>query len=154
MATGSRDIYAAIEGAFDVQKVNIDNSIAEQHGAISKLPPVLQVQVQRVQFDAVKKRSFKSTYHLDLKETIYLDRYMDTQKPEILERRQQCWEWKKSLRKLEARRGELLRTTVCVLRSPRTQTQTNMFFSACRRQMVLICRHCLKTPKTCSTTLA
>lgn len=112
VATGSRDIYAAIEGAFDVQKVNIDNSIAEQYGAISKLPPVLQVQVQRVQFDPVKKSSFKSTYHLDLKETIYLDRYMDTQHPEILKRRQQCWEWKKSLRKLEKRRAELLRKNV------------------------------------------
>ncbi|EYE91140.1 ubiquitin-specific protease UBP2 [Aspergillus ruber CBS 135680] len=109
VATGSRDIYAAIDGAFDVQKVNIDNSIAEQYGAISKLPPVLQVQVQRVQFDPVKKSSFKSTHHLDLKETIYLDRYMDTQHPEILKRREQSWEWKKSLRKLEARRAELLR---------------------------------------------
>lgn len=113
VATGSRDIYAAIDGAFDVQKVNIDNSIAEQYGAISKLPPVLQVQVQRVQFDPVKKSSFKSTHHLDLKETIYLDRYMDTQHPEILKRREQCWGWKKSLKKLEARRADLLRKNVC-----------------------------------------
>lgn len=90
----------------------IDNAVAEQYGAICKLPPVLQVQVQRVQFDPVKKSSFKSTHHLDLKETIYLDRYMDTQQPEIVNRKQQSWEWKKSLRKLEARRAELLRKTV------------------------------------------
>ncbi|KAF7586454.1 ubiquitin-specific protease ubp2 [Aspergillus hancockii] len=109
VATGSRDIYAAIDGAFDVQKVSVDNSMAEQFSAISKLPPVLQIQVQRVQFDPIKKRSFKSTHHLELKETIYLDRYMDTQKPEILNRRRQCWEWKKDLRTLEARRAELLR---------------------------------------------
>ncbi|OGM39949.1 putative ubiquitin C-terminal hydrolase [Aspergillus bombycis] len=109
VATGSRDIYAAIDGAFDVQKVSVDNSVAEQFSAISKLPPVLQVQVQRVQFDPVKKRSFKSTHHLELKETIYLDRYMDTQQPEILNRRRQCWEWKNALRTLEARRAELQR---------------------------------------------
>ncbi|KAL2829018.1 hypothetical protein BDW59DRAFT_142729 [Aspergillus cavernicola] len=109
VATGPRDIYAAIDGAFDIQKVNVENSIAEQYATISKLPPILQVQVQRAQFDAVKKRSFKSTHHLDLKETIYLDRYMDTKQPEILSRRKQCWEWKDSLRGLEARRAELLR---------------------------------------------
>ncbi|KAE8356901.1 hypothetical protein BDV28DRAFT_126391 [Aspergillus coremiiformis] len=109
VATGSRDIYAAIDGAFDVQKVSVDGSVAEQFSAISKLPPVLQVQVQRVQFDPVKKRSFKSTHHLELKETIYLDRYMDTQQPEILNRRRQCWEWKNTLKTLETRRAELQR---------------------------------------------
>ncbi|KAL4881379.1 hypothetical protein BJY04DRAFT_188782 [Aspergillus karnatakaensis] len=109
VATGPRDIYAAIDGAFDIQKVNVEDSVAEQYATISKLPPILQIQVQRVQFDLVEKRSFKSTHHLDLKETIYLDRYMDTRKPEILERRKQCWEWKDNLRKLEARRAELLR---------------------------------------------
>ncbi|KAL2853835.1 hypothetical protein BJY01DRAFT_206505 [Aspergillus pseudoustus] len=109
VATGPRDIYAAIDGAFDIQKVNVEDSVAEQYATISKLPPVLQIQVQRVQFDAVKKRSFKSTHHLDLKETIYLDRYMDTRHPEILKRRRQCWEWKDALKGLEARRAELLR---------------------------------------------
>ncbi|KAL4865989.1 hypothetical protein BDV12DRAFT_173679 [Aspergillus spectabilis] len=111
VATGPRDIYAAIDGAFDIQKVNVEDSVAEQYATISKLPPILQIQVQRVQFDAVKKRSFKSTHHLDLKETIYLDRYMDTRQPEILDRRKQTWEWKDNLRKLEARRAELLRQT-------------------------------------------
>ncbi|KAI9932783.1 ubiquitin-specific protease ubp2 [Aspergillus wentii] len=109
VATGSRDIYTAIDGAFDVQKVNVENSVAEQFGSISKLPPILQIQVQRVQFDPVKKSSFKSTHHLELLETIYLDRYMDTQQPEIMNRRRKCWEWKNSLKELEDRRAELLR---------------------------------------------
>lgn len=117
VATGPRDIYAAIDGAFDIQKVSVEDSVAEQYAAISKLPPILQIQVQRVQFDPVKKRSFKSTHHLDLKETIYLDRYMDTQQPEIVNRRKQAWEWKDTLRKLEARRAELLRQSVCVNKS-------------------------------------
>ncbi|RDW60418.1 ubiquitin-specific protease UBP2 [Aspergillus mulundensis] len=111
VATGPRDIYAAIDGAFDIQKVSVENSVAEQYATISKAPPILQIQVQRVQFDAVKKRSFKSTHHLDLKETIYLDRYMDTLNPEILRRRKQTWEWKDHVRKLEARQSELLRQT-------------------------------------------
>lgn len=112
VASGPRDIYTAIDGAFDVQKINVDDTVAEQFAAITKIPPVLQVQVQRVQFDPVKKRSFKSTNHLDLKETIYMDRYMDSDKPDLVKRREECWEWKKTLKRLEARRNELLRKQV------------------------------------------
>lgn len=112
VATGSRDIYSAIDGAFDVQKISVGNSVAEQFGSISKLPPILQIQVQRVQFDPVKKSSFKSTHHLELLETIYLDRYMDTEYPDLMNRRRQVWEWKNTLKMLETRREELLRKNV------------------------------------------
>lgn len=86
--------------------------MAKQFGSISQLPPVLQIQVQRVQFDPVKKVSFKSTNHLELLETIYMDKYMDTKNPDIVNQRNQCWEWKASLKTLEARRTELLSTKV------------------------------------------
>ena len=111
VATGTRDIYAAIDGAFDAQRVDVEGTEVEQFGAISKLPPVLQIQVQRVQFDQVKKTSFKSTHHLDLKETIYLDRYMDTSDADINQRRQESWVWKEEIRNLEARKAELMRKT-------------------------------------------
>lgn len=112
MAGGSRDIYAAIDGAFDVQKISVENGEAEQYGSITNIPPILQIQVQRVQFDPVKKSSFKSTNHLELRDVIYMDRYMDTTKPEVMNRRRQCWEWKGKLKSLEARRAELLRQQV------------------------------------------
>lgn len=112
VATGPRDIYSAIDGAFDVQKLIVDGEVVDQYGSISQLPPILQIQVQRVQFDPVKKTSFKSNSHLELKETIYLDRYMDTAKHDILQRRRQCWDWKEKLRTLESRRAELLRLHV------------------------------------------
>lgn len=114
VATGSRDIYSAIDGAFDMQEVFVDDSLVEQFGAISKLPPILQIQVQRVQFDPIKKTSFKSTHHLDLKETIYLDRYMDTQKQDIVRRRRDCWGWKRKLVGLQNRKAELLRLSVSI----------------------------------------
>ncbi|PYH46810.1 ubiquitin-specific protease UBP2 [Aspergillus saccharolyticus JOP 1030-1] len=111
VASGPRNIYAALDGAFDVQKVNVDNTVAERFGTISKLPPVLQIQVQRVQFDHTAKRSFKSTHHLGLEETIYLDRYLDTKSPELMEKRQQSWKWKAHLKRLEARQSELQHAT-------------------------------------------
>jgi ubiquitin carboxyl-terminal hydrolase 25/28 len=108
VATGPRNIYSAIDGAFDVQRVHVEGADAEQYGAISKLPPVLQVQVQRAQFDQVKKTSFKSTHHLELKETIYMDRYMDADgQDELHQRRREKWRWKEELRALRARKAEL-----------------------------------------------
>ena len=110
VASGSRDIYAALDGAYDVQDVEVGGDVEPQYTSISRLPPVLQVHVQRVQFDPVKKSSFKSNNHLELKETIYMDRYMESDNPDLLERRQQCWQWKKQLIHLK-KRSDLLATT-------------------------------------------
>ena len=112
VASGPRDIYAALDGAFDVQQVEVGGSLEPQYTTISQLPPVLQVLVQRAQFDPEKKSSFKSTHHLDLKETIYMDRYMDSLDAELMQRRTECWGWKKDLAALEARKVELTMTAV------------------------------------------
>lgn len=113
VASGPRDIYAALDGAYDVQEVEYGGAIEPQYTAISKLPPVLQILVQRAQFDPEKKSSFKSNHHLELKETIYMDRYMDTDNEDIKDRRRECWAWKKDLVALEARKSELTKTSVC-----------------------------------------
>lgn len=112
VASGPRDIYTALDGAYDVQEVEYGGAIEPQYTAISKLPPVLQILVQRAQFDPEKKSSFKSNHHLELKETIYMDRYMDTDNEEIKGRRRECWAWKKDLVVLEARKSELTKTSV------------------------------------------
>lgn len=112
VASGPRDIYAALDGAYDVQEVEYGGAIEPQYTAISKLPPVLQILVQRAQFDPEKKSSFKSNHHLELKETIYMDRYMDTENEEIKGRRRECWAWKKDLVALETRKSELTKTSV------------------------------------------
>jgi len=106
------DIYAALDGAFDEQEVDIDGAKALQYASISKLPPILSIQVQRVQFDQEKKSTFKSLNHLELKEEIYMDRYMDTTDADIMQRRKTCWRWKDELRSLEARRAALTTTEV------------------------------------------
>ena len=112
VATGSRDIYAALDGAYDVQEVEIGGDVEPQYTSISQLPPILQVHVQRVQFDMEKKSVFKSNHHLELKETIYMDRYMDSSDADLMQRRRECWEWKKQLAKLEFRRAELATSDV------------------------------------------
>ncbi|EEP80641.1 predicted protein [Uncinocarpus reesii 1704] len=112
VARESSDIYSALDGAFDKQNVHVDGADAEQHGTISALPPVLQIQIQRVQFDQVQMKSFKSNNHLELKETIYLDRYMDVgAEHDIQKQREEKWRWKAELQRLENRAQELQNET-------------------------------------------
>ena len=112
---GPRDIYAALDGAFDVEDVAVAGSIEPKYSTISHLPPILQIHIQRVQYDPAKKRQFKSDNHLELKETIYMDRYMDTSDDELLRRRKESWGWKRRLASLETRRDQLTATDVSVL---------------------------------------
>ena len=119
VASGPRDIYAALDGAFDVQQVEVGGSLEPQYTTLSQIPPVLQILVQRAQFDPEKKTTFKSNHHLELKETIFMDRYMDLHDADLQNRRQECWKWKKDLAKLESREKQLTETEVTSLKLPR-----------------------------------
>ncbi|KAL9590508.1 MAG: hypothetical protein Q9203_000685 [Teloschistes exilis] len=110
VASGPKDIYEALDGAFDVQEVEVEGSLRPQYTTISRLPPVLKIHIQRVQYDRQKGSAFKSINHLELKETIYMDRYMDSDDNDLLQRRKESWEWKDELRQLEARKLELTET--------------------------------------------
>ena len=107
VASGPRDIYDALDGAFDVQDVEIGGDIEPQYATISQLPPVLSILIQRAQFDPKTKTTFKSNNHLELKETIFMDRYMDSTEPSLSDRRQESWAWKRQLAVLEKRRAQL-----------------------------------------------
>lgn len=107
VASGPRDIYAALDGAYDVQDVEVGGGIEPQYASISQLPPVLMVLIQRAQFDPQTKTTFKSDNHLELKETIFLDRYMDSTDPDLIQRRQESWNWKRQLNILEKRWAQL-----------------------------------------------
>jgi ubiquitin carboxyl-terminal hydrolase 25/28 len=124
VASGPRDIYAALDAAYDVQEVEVGGELEPQYTTISQLPPVLQIHVQRAQFDQERKLSFKSNHHLELKETLYMDRYMDSADADLLERRRQCWDWKKRVAVLEARRSKLSKTDVGALSEHVDKTNT------------------------------
>lgn len=112
VASGPKDIYEALDGAFDEQEVEVEGSLRPQYTTITRIPPVLKIMVQRVQYDQKKATAFKSINHLGLKETIYMDRYMDSEDDDLVQRRKESWEWKRQLRELEARRTDLLKTEV------------------------------------------
>ncbi|KAH0565972.1 hypothetical protein GP486_000640 [Trichoglossum hirsutum] len=110
VAAGPRDIYSALDGAFDQQQIDVDETTALQFHSISHNPPVLQIQVQRVQFDKAKNTPYKADSHLALEKVIFLDRYMDSDDPVLMSKREKSWQWKEELMRLEWRKRELMQT--------------------------------------------
>lgn len=101
------NIYAALDGAFDEQDVEVAGTVEPQYTTISLLPPILQIHINRTNFDREKQSNIKSNHLFDFTDTIYVDRYTDLADPELVERRKQKWAWKKQLVDLEARRKRL-----------------------------------------------
>jgi ubiquitin carboxyl-terminal hydrolase 25/28 len=110
--TGPRDIYEALDVVFDEQKVEVDNKITPQYASIDKLPPMVQIQIQRTDFDQILKTPIKNRNAVLFPETLYLDRYMDSKDPDspLMRRRRDTWRWKSQLRTLEARQAALKNT--------------------------------------------
>jgi len=104
-----RDIYEALDVVYDEQQVEIDNTTVPQYASLSKLPPILQIHIQRTDFDHETHRAFKNRNPVVFPETIYLDRYVDSGDPNsaIMRRRRETWGWKERLRTLEARHTAL-----------------------------------------------
>ncbi|ETI26424.1 hypothetical protein G647_03201 [Cladophialophora carrionii CBS 160.54] len=99
------DVYAAIDNEFDLQDAQ---SGARAYTSIAGLPPVLSIALDRVSWNNEIKRQEKLNYHVDVPETIYMDRYLESPPDsDLMQRRQQTWEIKKELSLLVARRDEL-----------------------------------------------
>jgi ubiquitin carboxyl-terminal hydrolase 25 len=109
-ADGPRSIYEALDVVFDEQVVEINNALTTQYASISKLPPIFQTQIQRTAFDPKTQQASKNQNPIVFEETIYLDRYMDSEK--VMQRRKDAWKWKNRIRKLEARQKVLEITPV------------------------------------------
>ncbi|RVD85020.1 uncharacterized protein DFL_003353 [Arthrobotrys flagrans] len=103
-----RDIYAAMDGHFDASIVELEGKLARRYLSITALPSILQIQIQRVQFNRATKSSYKSNAPLTFGERIFLDRYMASGDDKgLMARREQSWKWKAELEKLEKRKADL-----------------------------------------------
>lgn len=73
-----RDIYDGFDGFFDSDTfVATSGAVQRRSVTLLSAPPLLQIQLQRVQYDRATMRAFKSQAHLDMPEVLYMDRYMD-----------------------------------------------------------------------------
>ncbi|KIX01528.1 uncharacterized protein Z518_09254 [Rhinocladiella mackenziei CBS 650.93] len=102
------DVYAAIDNEFDIQDA-LDGTRA--YTSVSRLPPVLSIALDRVSWNQEAKSQEKLNHHVEVPETIFMDRYLESASDsELMQRRQQTWEIKKELAALSTRRALLEET--------------------------------------------
>lgn len=107
VAEGPRDLYDALDSYFGEDIMKLEDGATRRTVTIAQLPPVLQVQIQRVQFDRVMNQPFKSNALLKFDETIYMDRYLDSDDRELKRKRREVSNWRIEKAKLVKRLADL-----------------------------------------------
>lgn len=77
VAEEGRDLYDGLDTVFDDAMVDIEGKQARRTVSLVDVPPILQVQLQRVQYDRTEQKVFKSNAHLSFPATISMDRYLE-----------------------------------------------------------------------------
>lgn len=104
-----RDIYDALDLYFKDDLLNLDeDGEVKRILAISQLPTILQIQIQRVYYDRKRFIPFKSIEPLPFNEVIYMDRYMATKDPILIARRNETMRMKEELNFLKDRERKLI----------------------------------------------
>ncbi|KAF8167496.1 hypothetical protein B0H34DRAFT_647132 [Crassisporium funariophilum] len=80
VANDGVDIYDGLSGYFD-DVVEYEGRKARMEVSLVDLPPVLQIQLQRVQFNRETLQPYKSQAYVKFGENLYMDRFMDTADP-------------------------------------------------------------------------
>lgn len=107
------DVYAAIDNEYDLQ---VGGAEKKGYTSLETLPPVLCIQLDRVIWNKEVNRQEKVNHHVDVPETIYMDRYLESAPDsELMKRRQQTWDLKAELSVLSARRTVLEKKHVSCL---------------------------------------
>ncbi|KAF8665383.1 hypothetical protein AX16_000402 [Volvariella volvacea WC 439] len=81
VANDGIDIYDGLSGYFD-DVVEFQGKKHHMQVSLVELPPLLQIQLQRVQFNRETMQPYKSQAYVKFGETIYMDRFMDNTNPE------------------------------------------------------------------------
>lgn len=104
------DLYAAIDNEYDLQ---VGGAEKKGYTSLETLPPVLCIQLDRVIWNKEVNRQEKVNHHVEVPETIFMDRYLESAPDsELMKRRQQTWDLKVELQALSARRAVLERKHV------------------------------------------
>lgn len=111
-----KDIYDALDNYFSESTVDLEEGTVKMCLTVMKLPEILQFHFQRVLFDRERLIAYKSLEAVPFSETVYLDRYLDTDDEEILQKRHEVSVWKEEIKKLHREREEMIKP------DPTTQT--------------------------------
>jgi len=99
-----KDIYDALDTYFTEDLLKLEEEEVKRSLTITELPSILQIQIQRVQFDRVRLMPVKSTEPIPFGEKLYMDRYMDTDDKNIIDKREKVFHWRRELECLKKRK--------------------------------------------------
>src|SRR5271154_5628372 len=103
-------LYDAMDLALGREKIDYKGvEDCEKTTTITYLPPILQIQIVRAQFNRDVGAGYKENAHLELEPKIYMDRYMESTDGDLSSRRDDYWRWKVDLDRLQKEKSELLR---------------------------------------------
>ncbi|GJJ13561.1 hypothetical protein Clacol_007816 [Clathrus columnatus] len=74
------DLYDGLSAYFD-DTIEFEGKKAKMEVSLVDLPPILQIQLQRVQFNRETLQPYKSHAYVRFGETLYVDRYLDNADP-------------------------------------------------------------------------
>ena len=104
-----RDIYDALDSYFMDEFLNLDEyGDVKRTISITRLPTILQIQIQRVYYDRERFMPFKMIDPLPFGDTIYMDRYANSDNPAIKSKKAETSELKERLKELEEAQRSLL----------------------------------------------
>lgn len=81
------DIYAALDNLFGVERVTLNGGKFERYMVAADLPPMLQMFFQKQEYDKDTNLQKIIDWHVELQDTIHMDRYMDTDSAELKDMR-------------------------------------------------------------------
>lgn len=107
------DIYSALDTEFDL---SVRDNGSKAFLSVDQLPPVFSIALDRVIWNKEANRPEKLNHHVQLYETIFMDRYLESPaESEQMERRKTTWDLKAELATLAARRSILEEKQVSLL---------------------------------------
>ncbi|KAL1922141.1 uncharacterized protein VTP21DRAFT_10783 [Calcarisporiella thermophila] len=100
------DLYDGLDAYFGPAKVEVEGTEATREVYISQLPPVLQIQIQRVQFDRSTSNAYKSNAFLRFDKVVYMDRYLAENRDRLADRHREVLGWRQELEHCQKLVGE------------------------------------------------
>lgn len=105
LATQPKDVYEALHENFDLGQVEFNGKGVRRFGTITHPPPVLQLVFQRQDFDTTKNEATVIKHHVELNETLYLDRFLPDPDESVMPKREAYWRAKDQYKRYAEQRG-------------------------------------------------
>lgn len=105
VAKDGNDLYDGLDAAFAPSIVDIEGKKAKRQDVLTQLPPILQIQLQRVQFDRATSRVYKSNAYMPFPQTLRMGKYLSPEgrSPEFAAKQSRSSQLRSELTKLQAK---------------------------------------------------